>query len=89
VVTGSEPTGTAVAAGGSPEQPWSETLFRLESIQYATAPAKRSVSLRIDGAPPVTLRQGESAHGLEVQLILPEAVYVRLGGDVIALGDPR
>jgi hypothetical protein len=89
VENGTQASSPAVAAGASPEQPWTETVLRLESIHYSTAPAERTVTLGFDGAPPVTLRQGESAGGLEVQLILPEAVYVRLGGDVIALGDPR
>ena len=35
------------------------------------------------------LRQGESASGIEVQLILPEAVYVRHGPDVFAVGVER
>jgi hypothetical protein len=89
VETGTQAPSPAVAAGASPEQPWTETVLRLESIRYAKAPAERTATLRIDGAPPVTLRQGESASGFEVQLILPEAVYVRLGADVFALGDPR
>ena len=45
--------------------------------------------LAIDGAAPVRLRQGEAVGGIEVQLILPGAVYVRRGGDVFAVGDVR
>jgi hypothetical protein len=89
VGAGAEPPSAAVAAAASSGEPWTEMVLRLESIRYATAPAERTATLRIDGAPPVTLRQGESASGLEVQLILPKAVYVRLGADVFALGDPR
>ena len=62
--------------------------MRLRSIGYVTAPEKRTATLTIDGAP-VTLRQGESASGIEVQLILREAVYVRHGPDVFAVGVER
>ena len=62
---------------------------RLSSIGYVTAPEKRTATLTIDGAPAVTLRQGESAGGIEVQLILHESVYVRHGPDVFAVGVER
>jgi hypothetical protein len=61
----------------------------LESIRYGTGPAERAATLVIDGATPVTLRQGESAGDVEVQLVLPQAVYVRRGGEVFALGELR
>jgi len=60
----------------------------VRSIGYATAPERRTATLTIDGAP-VTLRQGESASGFEVQLILRESVYLRHGGDVFAVGVER
>jgi hypothetical protein len=62
---------------------------RLRSIGYVTAPEKRTATLTVDGAPAVTLRQGESAGGIEVQLILRESVYVRHGPDVFAVGVER
>ena len=65
-----------------------EPAVRLRSIGYVTAPEKRTATLTIDGAP-VTLRQGESANGIEVQLILRESVYVRHGSDVFAVGVER
>jgi hypothetical protein len=68
----------------APAQP----SLTLESIRYAEDPGKRSATLTIDGAP-VTLHQGGTAGGVEVQLILPAAVYIRRGGDVVALGDVR
>lgn len=65
------------------------SVVELEGIRHAEAPGQRSVMLAIDGAAPVRLRQGEAAGGIEVQLILPDAVYVRRGGDVFAVGEVR
>jgi len=79
---------TAPVSAGTTDAPADSTL-RLESIHYAEAPGERSVALAIDGAPSVSLRQGESVGGVEVQLILPAAVYVRRGPDVFALGTVR
>jgi hypothetical protein len=73
---------------GAPDTP-AESTLRVESIRYVEAPGERTVALAIDGAPSVSLRQGESAGGVEVQLILPGAVYVRRGPDVFALGTVR
>jgi hypothetical protein len=44
------------------------------------------VTLTIGGTRTVTLREGESAGDIEVQLILPELVYVHVVADVFALG---
>jgi hypothetical protein len=66
-----------------------ESTLRVESIRYTEAPGERTVALAIDGAPSVSLRQGESTGGVEVQLILPGAVYLRRGPDVFALGTVR
>jgi hypothetical protein len=62
------------------------STVRVRSIGYSPAEGKRTVTLAVDGGNAVTLHQGESAGGVEVQLILPEAVYVRRGADVFALG---
>jgi len=83
------PEGNAAIPGTAPAQAPAAVGLRLESIRYVSTPAERTVTLRIDGAPAVTLHQGESAGGVDVQLILPEAVYVRQGADVFALGDLR
>jgi hypothetical protein len=69
----------------APSEPQAQPAVRLRSIGYAAAPEKRTATLAIDGAPAVTLRQGESAGGIEVQLILREAVYVRHGPDIFAV----
>ena len=37
----------------------------------------------------VTLREGQSAHGVEVQLILPGSVYVRRGAEITVLEPER
>jgi len=66
-----------------------EHVIRVQAVAYAPAPEKRSATLAIDGAPGVTLRQGESARGIEVQLILRDQVYLRYGGDVFAAGVER
>ena len=79
---------TAPMLAGASDTP-AESTLRVESIRYAEAPGERTVALAIDGAPSVSLRQGESAGGVEVQLILPGAVYVRRGPDVFALGTVR
>lgn len=79
---------TAPMLAGASDTPGESTL-RVESIRYAEVPGERTVALAIDGAPSVSLRQGESAGGVEVQLILPGAVYVRRGSDVFALGTVR
>lgn len=60
------------------------TGVRVLSIAYSPDVAERTAALRIDGQT-VTLHQGESASGLEVQLILPRSVYLRRGGDIFAV----
>jgi hypothetical protein len=57
---------------------------RVQGVAYTSAPERRTATLAIDGAPAVTLRQGESASGIEVQLILRDQVYLRYGADVFA-----
>ena len=54
----------------------------MSGIRYSSSPTERAVTLEVDGGSPVTLHQGESAGELEVQLILPDGVYVRRGGHV-------
>ncbi len=59
---------------------------QLRSIDYSQETARRSVTLQIAGGSAVTLHEGESARGIEVQLILPRMVYLRQGASVFALG---
>lgn len=56
----------------------------VRSIRYASVPSQRSVTLQI-GSSTTTLREGQSVGDLEIQLIMPDAVYVRQGTDVIML----
>jgi len=53
----------------------------VESISYAASPEQRIVTMRIHGRR-VTLRQRESVDGVEVQLIMPNGVYLQRGGEV-------
>jgi hypothetical protein len=78
----------AVPAPAPAATPGTSTV-RVQSIGYSPAEGKRTVTLAVDGGSAVTLHQGESAGGVDVQLILPEAVYVRRGADVFALGVVR
>ena len=56
----------------------------IATIDYSPDVANRSVTLQVGGAT-VRLRERESAHGIEVQSIQPDGVYVRRGGDVFML----
>jgi hypothetical protein len=62
--------------------------LRVQSIAYSRG-ASSSVTLQINDGSAVTLHEGESAGGVEVQLILPHAVYLRQGGNVFAVGTAR
>ena len=66
---------TAARSSGEPR-------VQVSGIRYASSAPERVVTLAVDGGSPVTLHQGESTGDLEVQLILPDAVYVRRGGHV-------
>jgi len=61
---------------------------QVTSIAYSPNVSERSATLRIGGQA-VRLHQGESASGLEVQLILPKAVYLRSGRDIFAVDAPQ
>jgi hypothetical protein len=65
------------------------TGVQVRTIFYAADIAERAVSLRIGGASPVTLHQGESARGVEVQLITRDGVYVRQGGSIFMISGRR
>ncbi len=65
-----------------------EPGVEVKSFAYSPDPAKRVVTLRLEGTRVVKLREGESAGGFEVQLIAPDAVYLRHGASVFAVGMP-
>jgi hypothetical protein len=58
----------------------------VRAIAYANNPEARTVTLRIGGGSAVTMHEGESMSGVDVQLILPDSVYLRHGGSIFALG---
>ena len=53
----------------------------VESIRYAANALERVATMRIGGRR-VTLRQRESVDGIEVQLIMPNGVYLQRGSEV-------
>jgi hypothetical protein len=62
--------------------------IEVASIQYSPGGGS-TVTLSVGGAAPVTLRQGDTVDGLEVQLIVQGSVYLRHGGNVFAIDAPR
>lgn len=60
----------------------------VESIAFSANPTARTATLRLNGRR-VTLRQRESAEGIEVQLIMPDGVYVQRGSEVFLLTPER
>lgn len=89
-----EPAVTRII-GAPPVQPRRETAalprpagaphVRVTALSYADRAGERAVRLAVDEGIPVTLREGEAADGIEVQLILPDRVYVRYGANVFAV----
>ena len=65
-----------------------DSIVVVSSISYSPDSRRRSVTLRVGGTL-ATLREGQSMHGVEVQLILRDAVYVRRGGEVVVLEPER
>jgi hypothetical protein len=53
----------------------------VEAIRYTANAAERVATMRIGGRR-VTLRQRESVDGVEVQLIMPNGVYLQRGSEV-------
>jgi len=65
-----------------------DSIVAVSSISYSPDSRRRSVTMRVGGTL-ATLREGQSMHGVEVQLILRDAVYVRRGGEVVVLEPER
>jgi hypothetical protein len=61
--------------------------LQVESVDYDVPAARRSVTLLLNGDR-VTLREGESADGVSVQLITADGAYLQRGGEVF-LAAPR
>jgi hypothetical protein len=62
--------------------------LRLVDVRYAESRADRSATLRIDGSA-VVLHEGDTAHGIELQLVTPTGAYVRRGNEVLMLEPSR
>jgi len=77
------PASDAASASSAPSQ------LEVAAIDYSPDVTRRAVTLRMNGAGVITLRERESAHGIEVQLIQPDGVYVRRGAEVFMLAAPR
>ena len=60
----------------------------LVGVHYGESRAERSATLRIDGSP-VVLHEGDTAYGIELQLVTPRGAYVRRGGEVLMLAPSR
>ena len=83
------PAPRMLARRSETDAPASTGHVEVTSIDYSPQSGRRSVSLRLDGGDVVTLHESESAHGVEVQLIQPDGVYVRRGGEVLMLAPGR
>ncbi len=59
------------------------------SIVYSSDVAHRTATLRINGGRPVVMHEGQSADGVDVQLILERSVYISNGGNVAEIGVGR
>jgi hypothetical protein len=79
------PKTTARTTAPAPGEP----QVQVKSIVYSSLPAQRTVTLQVEGASARTLHEGESLNGMEVQLIVPDAVYLRHGASVFAVGAAR
>jgi hypothetical protein len=77
----------AVPAADAPGAPRPAGLS-LVSVRYGDSRGSRTATLRIDGSP-VVLHEGETAYGIELQLVTPAGAYVRRGGEVLMLEPSR
>lgn len=58
----------------------------VRAIVFADEVSARKVVLRIGNGPSVTLRQGESSDGIDVQVITENSVYMRHNGNIFSVG---
>jgi hypothetical protein len=57
----------------------------VRAIVFSEDISARKVVLRIGNAPSVTLRQGESSDGIDVQIITERSVYLRHNGNIFSV----
>ena len=82
--------GDEVAPVPRADEPAAPRAARLSlvGVRYGESRADRSATLRIDGSP-VVLQEGDTAHGIELQLVTPSGAYVRRGNEVLMLEPSR
>ena len=98
VAPGASPSESIPAASRAPQAPaqpsgaaspaQDDSVVAVSAISYSPDVGRRSVTMRVGGTL-VTLREGQSTHGVEVQLILPGSVYVRRGAEITVLEPER
>jgi hypothetical protein len=70
--------GTSSASGEAPR-------IDVRAISFSPDPNLRRVTLRINDGAPLVMKEGESERDVEVQLILPDVIYVRRGGNIMSI----
>ena len=82
--------GDDAASASSAEAPGAQRAagLSLVSVRYGDSRGARTATLRIDGSP-IVLHEGETASGIELQLVTPTGAYVRRGGEVLMLEPSR
>jgi hypothetical protein len=85
VASASTKSAPPAAAAPAPPRASGEPLVHLRSVRFSSIAEDRAAALAINGGSAVTLHEGESAEGVEVQLITPDRVYVRHGGSIFAV----
>src|SRR5262245_35060504 len=78
------PSEPAPAPAADEPRPSSGGQVAVEAISYSDIAAERVATIRFHGRR-VTLRQRESIEGIEVQLIMPNGVYVQRGSETYLL----
>jgi hypothetical protein len=68
-----------------PPRPAGEPRVDVRTIDYVTGTGHRTATLSINGDSPVIVHEGETIGGLDVQLILPDRVYLRHSGQIFAV----
>jgi hypothetical protein len=83
-----QPAPTATAPGDEPHDDPAPSSsggqVAVEAIKYTDEPGGRVATIRFKGRR-VTLRQREAVDGIEVQLIMPNGVYVQRGSETYML----
>ncbi len=80
-------TAPAASARGN-RRAASGSAITVSAITYSADASERTAALRIDGEIR-RVRQGDSLHGVDVQLITPHTVYLRRGGEIFAVDPER